>query len=317
VISPFVDTKDLLAGTTYYYAFFSIDTSSLPSIPAQTSAKVIVSTGATTVSRTLIWISPATPDYLTTTVVRKEGSIPTSPQDGTIVYTGTNTRFTDTVAVGANPKYAVFAISQKGVATSLNFGFSLASQSGTAGAGSGATTTPVMSPKNPSLVLSKNLQLGMRDSEVQRLQRFLQLLAYFPTSETPTMYFGKITQGAVVAYQKAEGISPASGYVGPITRARLSGGTSSSGISAGSLKASAITRTLRYGMEGEDIKILQAELKSRGHLTPVTAPTGYFGPATLAAVKKFQCEKLEICSGAPETNGYGSVGPRTRTMLGI
>jgi len=36
---------------------------------------------------------------------------------------------------------------------------------------------------------------------------------------------------------------------------------------------------------------------------------------TTKAVQRFQCQYQIVCSGAPKTTGYGSVGPRTRAKL--
>jgi peptidoglycan hydrolase-like protein with peptidoglycan-binding domain len=60
------------------------------------------------------------------------------------------------------------------------------------------------------------------------------------------------------------------------------------------------TTDLKLGMKSDEVKTLQIKLG-------VTPATGYFGPKTLAAVKKFQAE-----NGIP-TTGY--VGPLTRTAL--
>ncbi|OHA79192.1 MAG: hypothetical protein A2658_02435 [Candidatus Yonathbacteria bacterium RIFCSPHIGHO2_01_FULL_44_19] len=38
-----------------------------------------------------------------------------------------------------------------------------------------------------------------------------------------TTYFGAATRAAVIKYQKKYNISPASGYVGPLTRGKLEG----------------------------------------------------------------------------------------------
>ncbi|MBU3925945.1 peptidoglycan-binding protein [Patescibacteria group bacterium] len=43
--------------------------------------------------------------------------------------------------------------------------------------------------------------------------------------------------------------------------------------------------------------------------------TGYYGPLTESAIKKFQCNHGIVCSGAPETTGYGAVGPLTRAKI--
>src|SRR3989344_5292717 len=78
------------------------------------------------------------------------------------------------------------------------------------------------------------------------------------------------------------------------------------------LGASAATvRPLTFGLSGADVTALQQQLISRGYLS--ASATGYFGPATLAAVKKFQCGNGIICSGA----AYGTVGPATRAALAL
>jgi len=74
--------------------------------------------------------------------------------------------------------------------------------------------------------------------------------------------------------------------------------------------ASATTRSLEYGMSGADVAVLQNTLVDKGYLS--ATPNGYFGPATLAAVKKFQCAQNIVCSGT----AYGVVGPKTQAALG-
>ncbi|MDP3697145.1 MAG: peptidoglycan-binding protein, partial [Candidatus Taylorbacteria bacterium] len=68
-----------------------------------------------------------------------------------------------------------------------------------------------------------------------------------------------------------------------------------------------ITRSLGIGSSGEDVKKLQGFLKKFPDIYPEGLETGYYGPATEAAVKKFQ-----------EKNGLetaGIVGPKTRALL--
>lgn len=72
----------------------------------------------------------------------------------------------------------------------------------------------------------------------------------------------------------------------------------------------AAVRTLYLGLSGSDVTALQTALIKNGYL-PAGKNTGYFGPQTLTAVKKFQCAQGLLCSGL----GYGNFGPRTRTAL--
>lgn len=77
--------------------------------------------------------------------------------------------------------------------------------------------------------------------------------------------------------------------------------------------ASAAARSLFLGISGNDVRAVQNILISQGYLATGKA-TGYFGPLTDIAVKKFQCDHNVICSSDLHT-GYGVVGPKTRIAL--
>ena len=66
---------------------------------------------------------------------------------------------------------------------------------------------------------TEQLVLGSKSSQVITLQQILKNLGYY-TYPTITGYYGPVTQQAVIAFQKAHGIS-AVGFVGPQTRAAL------------------------------------------------------------------------------------------------
>lgn len=73
---------------------------------------------------------------------------------------------------------------------------------------------------------TKNLTLGARGADVKALQNILISKGHLKIAAA-TEYFGPMTKAAVIAWQTAEGISPAAGYVGPLSRAKLNsmGGT--------------------------------------------------------------------------------------------
>ncbi len=80
------------------------------------------------------------------------------------------------------------------------------------------------------LFFPKDLQLGMTDPDVKRLQVILNknpktaVAIVGPGSPgNETTYFGSLTKGAVMKFQTLYSISPVSGYVGPLTRAVLNG----------------------------------------------------------------------------------------------
>ena len=59
---------------------------------------------------------------------------------------------------------------------------------------------------------------------------------------------------------------------------------------------------------------LQHFLQHQGLLTEADV-IGTYGPRTERAVREWQCARNIVCSGTPNTTGYGAVGPRTRAAL--
>ena len=78
--------------------------------------------------------------------------------------------------------------------------------------------------------------------------------------------------------------------------------------SQGGTSSYSFTRDLTVGSRGDDVSALQQILISGGYLTAVSAPTGYFGSLTQAALAKWQAAK-----GVSPTAGY--FGPKTRAAI--
>src|SRR3989344_8036974 len=78
--------------------------------------------------------------------------------------------------------------------------------------------------------------------------------------------------------------------------------------------AGASAASLSLGASGASVTALQQVLIAKSYLAAGKA-TGYFGPLTDAAIKKFQCDSGIICSGTAAV-GYGIYGPRTQAALG-
>lgn len=69
---------------------------------------------------------------------------------------------------------------------------------------------------------------------------------------------------------------------------------------------------LRLGSKGAQVSAIQKYLKDDPSLYPEGKVTGYMGPATIAAIKRFQ-EKYNVAKLGE--SGYGAVGPKTRAKL--
>ena len=69
-----------------------------------------------------------------------------------------------------------------------------------------------------------NIRSGEKGTDVTELQKVLIAGGYLKIS-APTGWFGPMTLAAVKAYQTANGITPVSGFVGPLTRAVLNRST--------------------------------------------------------------------------------------------
>ena len=92
-----------------------------------------------------------------------------------------------------------------------------------------------------SMTFTMDLHTGSSGADVTALQNWLISKGYsIPAGATG--YFGAQTASALAAFQAANGISPAAGYFGPVTRAKVNsmaggstttGGTSTGGLSGG------------------------------------------------------------------------------------
>lgn len=85
------------------------------------------------------------------------------------------------------------------------------------------------------------------------------------------------------------------------------------------------TRTLKYGMNGVDVKELQKRLAKetasdglpcfRYPTASAQEYTTYFGKETEKAVQRYQEKNGIVSSGTPTSTGYGQLGPSTRAKL--
>ncbi len=165
----------------------------------------------------------------------------------------------------------------------------------------------------------RDLQLGSDGEDVRILQSFLIAKAAGPVARDlaqfgATGHFGLYTQNALSEYQKINGIVPAVGYLGPLTRARIAldvGPPSSPSLAAQS--SGTFNTNLYQGSQSADVTRLQQALSKIPDVYPSKSVTGFFGPLTAEAVGKFQL-KYGIVTSAQDV-GYGGFGPVTRAKL--
>ncbi len=108
---------------------------------------------------------------------------------------------------------------------------------------------------------TRDLHVGSSGNDVTELQKILigegDDIPAITSGATPYGYFGAQTKTAVIKYQKAHGITPASGYVGRLTRAVLNGGTIPQGVETTTATSSTLTDAQRTAL----IQSLEAQLK--------------------------------------------------------
>jgi peptidoglycan hydrolase-like protein with peptidoglycan-binding domain len=75
-----------------------------------------------------------------------------------------------------------------------------------------------------SYQFTRDLEFNMTGPDVIALQQFLNYRGFLVSETGPgskgneTSYFGELTRAALIKFQKANNITPAVGYFGPITR---------------------------------------------------------------------------------------------------
>lgn len=81
---------------------------------------------------------------------------------------------------------------------------------------------------DPSTIAEVNLQPGIRNVYVKKVQEALKALGYLPSNLETTEYLGPKTKEAITNFQRAQGL-PTTGSFGPMTRAALKKGLQGSG----------------------------------------------------------------------------------------
>lgn len=115
-------------------------------------------------------------------------------------------------------------------------------------AGGSTTTTG-----GASMMFTTDLTVGSQGADVTALQQWLVAKGFLQMPAGVAYgYFGTLTKSALAAYQASVGITPAAGYFGPITRAKVNAtaGTTTGGTTTGGTTTGGTTGITTPGVEG-------------------------------------------------------------------
>lgn len=146
----------------------------------------------------------------------------------------------------------------------------------------------------------RNLGRGMQHVDVGYLQKRLRNGGFYPRSWPITSYFGGVTEDAVRRYQRARAL-PATGFVGPKTRAKLNGARRNAS------QRYRFRFDMGYGTQHPAVMRLQKRLRTEGFYPRGGPFTNFYGSITTGAVKRYQRAR-----GIRQT---GFLGPITRRSL--
>lgn len=193
-------------------------------------------------------------------------------------------------------------------ATAQSLGLTTTAATTTAAATSAAT--PAASATSSSASSTGSLVVGNRGPRVANLQLALINNGYVPTGGVDGI-FGSSTEAQLRRYQQAKGLS-VTGVADAATQQSLglAAGASSNSPAAStpSTPATPASGPLARGARGAEVQAMQRALINAGF--PVAGGAdGVFGPATEAALKRFQ--------GSRGLSQSGSLSTETHTALGL
>jgi len=160
------------------------------------------------------------------------------------------------------------------------------------------------------------LRVGALGGNVEKLQYVLKQQGFFKGNITGI--FGVTTEAAVINFQKAKGIKPASGRVEAKTVKALTA-LKICQVFEPVIKPKMETKCAKFdkylyqGISGDQVKRVQDILRYFGYYTDKV--TGYYGPVTRKAVSDFQSDAGLLEKMKNPKLDKGRVGPETRKFL--
>ena len=171
--------------------------------------------------------------------------------------------------------------------------------------------------KNPAKFFPKNLYPGRSSFLVKNLKEALFFLKFFRGNLESTKYDEQVRK-AVLNFQLKFGVidsenAHGAGNFGPKTREKMIKvlPVKINDYFRKQWKTNVFKKDLSYEDHGMDVFRLQQLLFDKGYLE--ASPTGYFGPKTKAALRKFQLDNGIIRSKT--SRGAGNFGPKTREKM--
>jgi peptidoglycan hydrolase-like protein with peptidoglycan-binding domain/phosphodiesterase/alkaline phosphatase D-like protein len=246
------------------------------------------------------WKNPGESDFVRTIVVRKVGSYPSSPTDGTTIYEGRSETFTDTnIQNGTTYYYAVYSYNHNktystGVKVSASpNGLNQEVKFNESGFTSATSTDH----------FTRVFKKGDIDIEIEHLQEILANHGY--PQNIIDGKFGILTETALKDFQNKHGL-PQTGIVDTATQKELNTVAQSEVKLDIPQEYSVFDINLKLGDKNDTVSALQQYLVYEGSLG-AGAVDGSYGQQTKTAVMAFQ-KKYNL---KPD----GSVGPKTRHKM--